>query len=118
MTHYDRGRRFEWRIRDDLRKNGYTVLRTAGSKGDSKIDLLAFKPGQALFVQAKSGAAPLPLAEWDRLVEVAGWVGAIPLLATSGPNGRGIEYVRLLGRKVPRSRTQPVEPFLLDLVTA
>jgi Holliday junction resolvase len=112
-NHYQTGRNFEWKIRDDLIANGFEVLRAAGSKGSSKIDLLAIKPGQLLFIQAKRSGA-LPPAEWDRLVEVAAWVDAVPILAANGPHGRGVVYTRLLAPKARGRRVQPCEPFLLD----
>jgi Holliday junction resolvase len=91
------------------------VIRAAGSKGSSKVDLVALKPGQQLLIQCKSDGALGP-AEWDRVVQVAGWVGAIPLLAANGPGGRGVVYTRLLGPKRRGCRIQPCEPFLLDLL--
>lgn len=115
MSQYEKGRRFEWLCRDDLIENGYDVVRSAGSKSGTKIDLLAFKPGQLLIVQCKATGA-LPPDEWDRLVEVAGWVGAVPLLAAKGGRGQGVQYTRLLGAKRRGCRIQPSEPFLLDLV--
>ncbi len=114
-NHYATGTRFEHKVRDDLIANGYEVVRAAGSKGSTKIDLLAVKPGQALFIQCKSSGA-LPPAEWDRLVEVAAWVGAVPLLAANGPRGRGVVYTRLLAPKQRGKRTQPCEPWLPDLL--
>jgi hypothetical protein len=105
VSHYASGTRFEHKVRDDLVDNGYEVIRAAGSKGSSKVDLAAFKPGQLLFVQCKSNGA-LPPAEWDRVFEVSRWVSALPLLASNGPHGRGVVYTRLLGPKVPRARTQ------------
>lgn len=116
MTHYDRGRRFEWQVRDDLVENGYIVIRAAGSKGDAKVDLIAIKPGQLIFIQCKTAAGALGPGEWNRLVEVSAMVGAIPVLAAKGGRGQGVQYTRLLGPKVPRARTQDVEPFLLDEV--
>lgn len=113
MSAYGRGRKFEWDVRDHLADNGYSVIRAAGSKGDAKVDLIALKPGQILFVQAKTSARIDP-AEWDRLVEVASWVGALPIVASKAGRGLGIRYERLLGPKVPRARTQPVEPFVVD----
>lgn len=112
-NHYGTGRRFEWKTRDDLAANGYEVIRAAGSKGGSKVDLIALKTGQLLFVQCKA-TGTLPPGEWDRLVEVSGWVGAVPLLAANGVRGRGVVYTRLLGVKRRGCRTQPCEPFLLD----
>jgi Holliday junction resolvase len=113
MNQYGTGRRFEWKVRDDLIANGYEVMRAAGSKGSTKVDLIAVKPGQMLFIQCKNSGA-LPPAEWDRIVEVAGWVGAVPILAANGERGRGVAYTRLLGPKRRGCRTQPCEPFVLD----
>lgn len=112
-NHYATGTRFEHKVRDDLTENGYQVMRAAGSKGSTKLDLIALKPGQLLFIQAKSNGT-LPPGEWDRVVEVAGWVGAVPLLAANGPRGRGVVYTRLLGVKRRGCRIQPCEVFLLD----
>lgn len=116
MNHYGTGRNFEWKVRDNLTDNGYDVVRAAGSKGSTKIDLLGFKPGQLLIIQAKRNGT-LPPDEWDRIVEVAGWVYGIPLLAANGPLGRGVVYTRLLGPKRRGKRTQDAVPFLLDEVT-
>lgn len=119
MTHYASGTRFEHKTRDDLQANGYDVIRAAGSKGSTKVDLAAFKPGQLLLIQCKANGA-LPASEWDRIVEVAGWVGAIPILAANGVRGRGVTYIRLLGPKRPRllMRNQAVEVFHLDQIAA
>ncbi|MEV1321977.1 hypothetical protein AB0J14_38515 [Micromonospora arborensis] len=119
MSHYEKGVRFERKTRTDLAENGYEVIRAAGSKGSTKIDLLAMKPGQQLLIQCKESGDISP-AEWNRIVEVAGWYPgvAIPLLAANGPRGRGVVYTQLLGVKVPRARTQPCRPFLLDEIAA
>ena len=116
MSHYSRGRDFEWKVRDLFAENGYSVMRMAGSKGDAKVDLIALKPGQLLFIQAKTSASALGPAEWNRLVEVAGWADAIPVLAAKGGRGEGVQLWRLNGPKVPRARTQPIERFVIDEV--
>lgn len=115
MTAYATGTRFEHKVRDHLTGNGYEVIRAAGSKGASKVDLVAFKPGQLLFIQCKRGGVLSP-GEWDRIVEVAGWVGAIPLLAANGPADRGVIYVGLTGpkRRGLPMRHQPCHVFHLD----
>jgi hypothetical protein len=112
---YAAGTRFERKVRTDLRNNGYTVIRAAGSKGDSKVDLVALKPGQALFIQCKADGT-MPPAEWDRLFDVAGWVSAYPILASNGLRGRGVRYYRLLGHKRRGAHTQLTVPFLLDQI--
>ena len=115
MTAYSGGRQFEWKCRDNLRSEGYEVIRSAGSK--SKVDLMALKLGQLLLVQCKRDGTIGP-TEWNRLVELAGWVGAIPILAVNGPRGYGVDYWRLTG---PKQRgkpmaAQPAERFLTDEV--
>jgi Holliday junction resolvase len=119
VSHYAQGTRFEHKVRDDLAENGYSVIRAAGSKGDAKIDLIALKPGQLLLVQCKRTGSIGP-DEWDRVFEVACWVGAVPLLAANGPLGRGVTYLQLLGPKRRRLqlRHQPCRTFHLDHIAA
>jgi Holliday junction resolvase len=115
MTAYADGRRFEWKTRDALTRDGYEVSRAAGSK--KKIDLFAMKPGQLLLVQCKRDGVCSP-AEWDRVHELATWVGAVPVLAVNGPKGHGIVLWRLLGPKRRRLdwAHQPVTRFHTDEV--
>ncbi len=49
---YLAGRRFEWKVRKVLEAQGWTVMRTAGSKGP--VDLIAVQPGRVQFVQCKN----------------------------------------------------------------
>ncbi len=52
MNRYRRGYRIELRVRDLLRKEGYLVLRSAGSKGPA--DLVAIgKNGEVRLIQVK-----------------------------------------------------------------
>ncbi|MEV4861502.1 restriction endonuclease [Streptomyces ossamyceticus] len=108
-SNYARGRDLEHRVRTHLREQGYEVLRTAGSK--SKVDLVAIKTGQILFVQCKRSGA-LPPAEWNALWDLALMVGAIPVLAEQLTRGR--KYWRLTGRKDQPGKRQPYEELLLD----
>jgi Holliday junction resolvase len=117
LSHYAKGTRFEHKVRDDLVANGYLVVRAAGSKGGTKADLVAFKPGQQLLIQCKTDGR-ITSAEWDTVVMVAGWVGAVPILAVNGDRGRGVSYVRLLGPKQRGRQCTDSEPFLLDEVIA
>jgi len=50
-TQYQRGRRFEWKVKQDLEGRGYYVIRSAGSK--SKVDLVGIKHEVVLCVQCK-----------------------------------------------------------------
>ena len=80
MSHYRAGRLVEHRNREHLEAEGYEVMRAAGSKG--KRDLDAIKPGQQLFVQCKTLDTGLSHKDWDRLIELSAWVGAVPILGT------------------------------------
>ena len=112
-SNYARGRDLEHRVRTHLREEGFEVLRTAGSK--SKVDLVAIKPGQILFVQCKRSGA-LPPAEWNALWDLAQMVGAIPVLAEQLTRGR--RYWRLTGRKDQPGKRQPYTEFTLDELAA
>ncbi|BCM70919.1 restriction endonuclease [Streptomyces tricolor] len=110
---YHRGRDLEHRVRTHLREEGYEVLRTAGSK--SKVDLVAIKPGQILFVQCKRSGA-LPPAEWNALWDLAQMVGAVPVLAEQLTRGR--RYWRLTARKDRPGARQPYVELTLDELAA
>ena len=115
MTAYQAGKRFEDKVRGHLREEGYVVIRSAGSK--TKVDLTCLKPGQLLLIQCKRTGV-IQAAEWDELLELAGWVGAVPLLAVNGPKGRGICLWQLCGPKrrgLPWPK-QPVHRFVTDEV--
>jgi Holliday junction resolvase len=110
-SNYARGRDLEHRVRTHLREQGYEVLRTAGSK--SKVDLVAIKTGQLLFVQCKRSGA-LPPAEWNALWDLAQMVGAVPVLAEQLVRGR--RYWRLTARKDRPGARQPMVEFVFDEV--
>lgn len=96
---YLKGRRFEYRVKEYLEKEGYVVFRCAGSK---PLDLIAFKkPGMfthtqwecsLLFVECKAAGARLPKEQRYELIELAAKCGARLILATT--RGR---YISLKG---------------------
>lgn len=94
VTHYRTGRDFEHAVRTALTIDGYDVIRSAGSK--TKVDLAAFKPGQALFIQAKRNGRTTP-AERTELLRVAAHIGAIPVVAWKRPRKAAVLYWRLTG---------------------
>lgn len=75
---YEAGVRLERDARVHLEREGYVMFRTAGSKG--KADLIGFKPGQIILVQAKRNGT-CPSAERAELRRIAAMVGAVPLVA-------------------------------------
>lgn len=68
-----RGTRFEWKARDELRKAGYLVVRSAGSLG--AFDLIAINEKEIRLLQIKATNAATPLSglyhsEMDELAKV------------------------------------------------
>lgn len=93
MTRYAGGADFEREVRAALVADGYQlVIRSAGSK--TKVDLVAFKPDQVLFVQCKRNGV-CPPAERVELLRVAGLLPGVgvPVVA-SRP---GVTYRLLVG---------------------
>jgi Holliday junction resolvase len=85
MSGYAKGARLEHAARRSLEADGYRVIRSAGSK--TKVDLIALKPGELLFVQAKAGTGTASPAERAELVALASMVGARPILALRRDRG-------------------------------
>ncbi|HEU4544472.1 MAG TPA: restriction endonuclease [Jiangellaceae bacterium] len=103
MTHYNDGRRFEYKVRDALAADGYEVIRSAGSKG--KVDLVAFKrwlpygPSSyhMLFVQVKRRDGNIGREDRAELIRLANMAGAVPVVAHQPQPRRPIQYRRLTG---------------------
>lgn len=96
MTKYSDGYRFECSVRDDLKSAGYEVMRAAGSKG--KIDLMAFKTGEILFVQCKLNGK-CSLGERREILRLSEMVEAVPLVAykhKEGSRAAEVKYRMLL----------------------
>jgi hypothetical protein len=118
VSAYRSGVDFERAVRANLRLNGFEVVRSAGSK--TKVDLVAFKQGELLFVQCKRSGRVGP-AERTALLALAELVDAVPVVAAragllaalggtagrvarvaavsghTGPRGGRIAYLRLTG---------------------
>lgn len=111
MSQYRRGAEFERATRHALEADGYEVIRSAGSKG--KVDLVAFKTGQILFIQNKLNGLCAP-AERSRLRELAAMVGALPIVAYSHKEGRAAATVRY--RLLTGDGPKAFEPWTPDEV--
>lgn len=108
MTRYEVGRRFEWRVRRHFEKEGYFVVRAAGSKGP--VDLVAVRksylaPAQraalVLFIQCKvrkrrRKRGPFEQREATDLMVLAARYGAAAIWAERV--GRNVSY-RWLGSR-------------------
>ena len=105
-TNYQRGRQFEYRARDKALKMGASyVMRAASSKGAA--DLIVIWPAQWVHPQRVGVDTPhlhvwlvqckrdgrLPKSEREELVALGFETGAIPMLAKTGKNGRGVEFI-------------------------
>ena len=107
-TNYQRGRDFEYRTRKKLLDNGAVyVMRAAQSKGAA--DLLALLPhrgscgtfhdvANVWLIQCKRDGR-LPKKEREVLLDIAARTGTIPVLAKTGPNGRGVVFINLYDDK-------------------
>ena len=88
-TKYHRGRRFEYKVKQYYESHGWFVVRSAGSKGIA--DLVAIKPRaeEIHLIQCKKHGY-LSKTEREELFNVADKYGAVPILAATGNNGRGV----------------------------
>lgn len=104
---YEKGVRLERRVMEDMSKAGWRCVRAAGSKGETKADVVAFHPdGRMALIQCKADGKISP-GEWNTIYTVAGFCrGGLALLASTDARGR-LVYERLDDRKIPRSRTRP-----------
>lgn len=94
-----RGAYLERQAQAALRADGYWTMKAPGSKG--AVDLVAIKPGQVLFIQAKlAGGAYMPPAERAALWDAAQQAGAIPLAMTRSAPGV-LAWFRLIAREGP-----------------
>ena len=102
-TNYERGRAFEYRVRDALTEKGaVAVVRSAGSK--TKIDLVAMFPieyghvygadleDMVVWVVQCKRDGNLPAVEREELLRIAELTGVVPYHAHTGPNGRGVVF--------------------------
>ena len=97
MSGYSNGADLERRVCTELTRDGYVCVRAAGSKGAT--DVVATKPGQVLFIQAKLSNPQISPSERAALVAAASRAGAVPLVVSRVRHGRGyrLVYRRLTG---------------------
>lgn len=78
MTNYEKGRRFEYRVRDLFKEYGFVVLRAAQSK---PVDLVCLKNGTSVLVECKIRKSSLGKSGKEVLLNMAQTAKAIPVLA-------------------------------------
>ena len=94
-TNYERGRAFEYRVRDWCKENGaVAVIRAAGSHGPA--DVVAFwRHDRPWFIQAKRDGK-LPVAERELMLQILRQIDVKMYLAQPGPNGRGVQFTNIM----------------------
>lgn len=110
---YRRGRDFEYYVKRKLEELGYVALRSPASKGPA--DVVAISKKAVYFIQCKIGGY-IAVDEWNEIMDYAERVGAVPVLAAKGENGRGARYYRMTGRKDGSKRRQPMTEFEFEKV--
>lgn len=78
MTNYEKGRRFEYRVRDLFKDHGFIVIRGAQSK---PVDLVCLKEGRSILVECKIRKSSLGKNGRMELINMAKTSKAIPVLA-------------------------------------
>ena len=96
-TPYEDGRRFAYRASMAFARDGYEIIRSAGSK--TKADFVAVKPGQLLFVQVKKAVdGTIPPEERKLLCQLAGLLpGVAEAIVVHKRIPRGFAFRRLTG---------------------
>lgn len=94
-NHYGDGTKFENETKHFLKLRGFEVIRSAGSKG--KIDLVAFRPEELLFIQCKLNGMCPPI-ERKKLRAFSAMVNAVPLVASAGDGSTTIRPVVIFRR--------------------
>ena len=100
------GANFELQIMHDLRRYGYTTLRSSGSKGT--VDVVAVGDGHSLWIQAKITNPLISPAERLAVWDLALRAGGIPVVAH---RDNGTVLYRELRGTGPKDWV-PFEPYL------
>lgn len=121
MTNYQRGARFEYRVRDIFRQHGFEAERKAGS---SPYDLVVVKGGRVIFVvDAKKTSVSgrdyiyVSRADLEKLAHHAALLNAQPLVAY-GFNRANVcvafpdDLLQQAGRHVRLQKGLDLEQFL------
>ena len=113
MNNKRRGSDFERRVKKELEKHGYLVIKSGGSLG--AFDLVAIKLGmRPLGVQCKVRHPLISSDEWNELFEQSLEYDMIPILAYRDQKAPyGLFICELTSRRTKRSRHWPMNDFLL-----
>jgi Holliday junction resolvase len=90
MRNYEKGRRWEWKVKKQWEAEGYIVKRVAGSKGTA--DLIAVKDSQVYFIQVKVNRKPTQ-TELDKLIDECAVCGAFPVVVVWNSKKRQLDTI-------------------------
>ena len=108
---YKKGRDFEYRVKRNMEKCGYTVVRSYASR--TPADLTATKDGKAVFVQCKLHDF-YHVDEWNTFVDYCANAGVDPIFATRSKDGSGIDYFLITDKKDGSRRRQPMVAYDIE----
>jgi Holliday junction resolvase len=111
VSNYNSGAVLERATVNLLRANGYYAIKSGGSKGIA--DVIAFKPGETLFVQCKAGNGWISPADRTELYVLACRLTVRPLVAFWAKQGRAARTVgfdQLLGNHEDGAYRAPWTP--------
>ncbi len=98
-TRYEVGRSFEYRVKNCLKKMGYVVVRSAGSK--TAADLVAFDETSIFLVQCTTNEACKNKDDRAALLEMAVNPGTIPVMVWKEGFRGPLVFERLDGALMP-----------------
>jgi Holliday junction resolvase len=118
MSGYTRGAALERQIADALAADGYTIILRSAGLSHGLVDVIAWKTGQWLLIQAKT-AGRLDTEPWNGLYTLAQTCGALPLLGYRERHRGPVAYLELVGPKTGvRGVRPPCRPWTPDLIAA
>jgi Holliday junction resolvase len=96
MSAARKGADFERRVKRHLKRQGWCVIRAAGSRGP--VDLVAIRRdghggSEVRLIQCKVGSPHFTLNDWSRLEQIALETGATAWLACRGPASEGYPII-------------------------
>jgi len=94
MTSYEKGRKFEYEVKQLFERHGWFCIRSAGSK---KIDLVCIKNGRVLLIECKRSWGEYT-GETRKLAEKAEKIG-FPIILIYR-NLKGLSAIRITGKTV------------------
>ena len=106
---YSYGAALEYRVRDHFEREGYYVMRSAGSGGVADLVALdMYVPAPPVMIQVKRVKGTMSVDAWNHLLRTANAVGAVALLAVEHPTKPLVYSLqRITAPRRPRRQATP-----------